>query len=317
MRKFRWICVTVVGLVVLCVMGASGYLLHFSLQPDPNRHDTDSAYRVLYGQLPDMKPWIDSLRNHGLLRDTFVAMPTGEKHHALYLRADSAHGRTAIVVHGYQDCAVKFLYLARMYHRNLHYNVLLPDLHAHGLSEGDAIQMGWKDRLDVKHWVQVAEQLFRDSCCASRMVVHGVSMGAATTMCLAGEPDLPNYLVAFVEDCGYTSVWDEFRVQLAAQFSLPAFPLLYTASGLCGLKNGWTFSEASPVKAVAACQRPMLMIHGDADSFVPFAMLADLYEAKPKPKAMWVATGSAHARSYIDNPSQYTAEVTRFLANIR
>ena len=43
------------------------------------------------------------------------------------------------MVHGYKDAAVKFFYFMRMYNRDLGYNVLMPDLHRHGLSEGDDI----------------------------------------------------------------------------------------------------------------------------------------------------------------------------------
>ena len=38
----------------------------------------------------------------------------------------------------------------------------------------------------------------------------GVSMGAATVMMTAGEP-LPPNVRAIVEDCGYTTAWEESR----------------------------------------------------------------------------------------------------------
>lgn len=247
------------------------------------------------------------------MADTFVVMPSGERHHAIYLRADSAKGRTAIVVHGYKDNCESFLDLGIMYHDSLGYNILLPDLHGHGLSYGEDIQMGWKDRLDVLHWTKVAEEMFRDSLYESRMVIHGVSMGAATTMCLSGEEGLPPYIRAFVEDCGYTSVWDEFSGQLREQFKLPDFPLMYTTSLLCKLKYGWSFGEASPIRQVAKCTRPMLFIHGDADTYVPYSMLRPLYEAKPQPKETWTAPGSRHAKAFYDRPDEYTAVVRSFL----
>ncbi|MGN0281228.1 MAG: alpha/beta hydrolase [Prevotella sp.] len=314
MKKAIIILATVLAVVLAIVTGGSFYMLDYSLSADPNRHDTDSAYSVLYDRMPDMRPWVDSLVSNGLLKDTFVMMPSGERHHALYLRSDSAHGNTAVIVHGYKDSAPKFLFLGRMYHRDLGYNILMPDLHAHGQSEGDDIQMGWKDRIDVRHWTEVAEKLFRDSINPSRIVVHGVSMGAATTMCLSGEADLPDYIKCFVEDCGYTSVWDEFSLQLKEMFSLPEFPLMHTTSLLCQLRYGWSFSEASPIAQVAKCHRPMLFIHGDADDFVPYSMLAPLYEAKPQPKERWIAKGSKHARAYMDHPKEYTATIRRFLA---
>lgn len=312
--KRRVLCVAVMlaAVVVFALWGASHYMLGYSLGPDPNRRDTDSAYSQLFGRMPDMRPWTDSLRSRGLLRDTFVTMPCGERHHALWLRGDSACGRTAVIVHGYKDSAVKFLYLGRMYHRDMGFNILLPDLHAHGLSDGDDIRMGWADRFDVMRWAGLAERMFRVPGHESRIVVHGVSMGAATAMCLSGER-LPGYIKCFVEDCGYTSVWDEFSWQLRGQFGLPPFPLMYTTSALCWLTHGWRFGEASPLESVARCRLPMLFIHGDADSFVPTSMVYRLYEAKPGPKRLWIARGSGHAKAYADHSAEYTRQVSDFV----
>jgi len=303
-------CLFVAVAVLLC--GGSCYMLGYSLSPDPNRRDVDSMYAVLYERVPDMKPWVDSLEHHGLLRDTFISMPSGEKAHALYVRGDTAKGRTAIVVHGYKDTAVKYLYLGRMYNRDLGFNVLLPDLHAHGLSDGDAIQMGWNDRNDVIKWMEVAERMFRDSVLKSRMVVHGVSMGAATTMCVSGER-LPSYVSCFVEDCGYTSVWDEFSVQIKEQFGLSDFPLMYSTSLLCQLCHGWSFGEASPLRQVAKCDRPMLFIHGGGDTFVPTWMVYPLYNAKRGEKRLWVAPRSEHAKAFVDYPAEYCQRVAAFV----
>lgn len=313
MRKktiwFLSVAATIVGIIIT---GASFYMLGYSLASDPNRHDLDSAYSVLYRKIPDMKTWVDSLNSHKLLRDTFITMSSGERHHALYLRNDSAHGRTAVIVHGYKDCSVKFLYLGRMYHRDLGFNILLPDLHGHGLSDGDDIRMGWDDRLDVMRWIEVGASLFGTTDCPARIVVHGVSMGAATTMCLSGE-QTPEYVECFVEDCGYSSVWEEFSGQLDEQFSLPEFPIMYTTSLLCRLINGWSFGEASPLRQVAKCSRPMLFIHGDADTFVPYSMMPRLYEAKKGEKRKWTAHGTTHARAYLDYPLEYTQRVRDFV----
>lgn len=305
------VVLTVVVLLAAVVWG-SFYMLDFSLNSDANRRDVDSAYVRLYKRVPDMKPWVDSLKRERKLRDTTITMDDGRRAHALYLRCDTAHGRTAVMVHGYTDCAVKYLYVGRMYHRDLGCNILLPDLSAHGLSDGEEIQMGWNDRLDIMRWTEVAKDLFAEGSDSVRIVVHGVSMGAATTMCLSGER-LPDYVRCFVEDCGYTSVWDEFEGQLKEMFNLPAFPLMWTTSALCKIKYGWSFGEASPLRQVAKCRRPMLFIHGDSDTFVPTRMVYPLYEAKPQPKELWIAHGSRHARSYTDHPKEYTAKVRAFI----
>jgi fermentation-respiration switch protein FrsA (DUF1100 family) len=248
---------------------------------------------------------VDSLRAAGALRDTFVTMPTGERHHALYI--DRGAGKTAVLIHGWRDCAVKFLWLGRLYERELGYNVVMPELHACGESEGRWIRMGRRDRLDVKHWMEA----FR----TDTMAVHGVSMGAATAMMLSGE-EMPEGLrsLHFVADCGYTSVWDEFEGEMKAQFGLPPFPLMYTSSLLCKALCGWSFGEASALNGVARCPYPMLFIHGGSDTFVPTGMVYRLYGAKPEPKALWVAPGSGHAASYRDHKEEYARRVREFLA---
>lgn len=108
-------------------------------------------------------------------------------------------------------------------------------------------------------------------------------------------------------------MWDEFEHELASQFHLPAFPLLYTTSLQCKLRYGWSFGEASPLRQVARCHKPMLFIHGDRDTYVPFAMMQRLYDAKPEPKQMWIARGSIHAMSFRDHPQEYARRVRLFV----
>lgn len=299
-------------LVVAVVVGGSFYMLDYSLGATAGRGDESRALADFVKRNPQLKAWADSLRDNKALRDTFITMPNGERQHAIFVRSPRAGGRTAVVVHGYTDRCYSMLNIASVYQRTLGYNIILPDLHAHGLSEGKDVQMGWNDRKDILHWTKVAERMFRCNGRASQMVVHGVSMGAATTMCLSGDAT-PSFIRCFVEDCGYTSVWDEFHHELGKRFGLPDFPLMYTTSALCKLRYGWSFGEASALRQVAKCRKPMLFIHGSNDDFVPTAMVYPLYEAKPQPKQLWIAPGSIHARSYNDHPAEYTRRVAEFV----
>jgi fermentation-respiration switch protein FrsA (DUF1100 family) len=305
MKKSLLSIVTVVVLLLLITIGTSFYMLSYALSPDGGKADVDSCYNQLFECYPDTKPWVDSLNRVGALRDTFVVMPTGERHHALYVHHCSQ--KTAFIIHGWRDSAVKYLFLARLYEHVLGgYNVVLPDLHAHGLSEGDMIQMGWLDRKDVLHWLTIFQ--------TDTMVVHGVSMGGATTMMLSAE-EMPKGIkdLRFVDDCGYTSAWDEFASELKNQFGLPPFPLMYTTSLLCKMRYGWSFSEASAIDAVRQSPYPMLFIHGDEDTFVPTEMVYRLYQAKPSNKKLWIAPGAEHASSYLTHPDEYIRQLSDFL----
>ena len=313
--------VTVVLLVVVALAGGSFYMLSYSLGYQPqDRKSADAQRSRIRKECPWTVAWMDSVYQHQCMKDTFLMMPSGYKAHAIYLYAPRPTVKTAVVVHGYKVRAEGMLHIAYLYNHDMGYNVLLPDLYGHGRSEGNHIQMGWKDRFDVIRWSEVANDVFgvkREERGAKRtlQVLHGISMGAATVMAVSGEKT-PSYVKCFVEDCGYTSVWDEFSAQLKDQFGLPSFPLMNTTSALCKWKYGWSFAEARQIAQVSKSTKPMLFIHGDRDDFVPSWMVRPLYEAKKHgAKALFIAKGSEHAMAYRDHHQQYTQEVFNFVSD--
>ena len=133
-------------------------------------------------------------------------------------------------------------------------------------------------------------------------------------MMLSGE-EMPADIkdIRFIDDCGYTSVWDEFAKELKGQFGLPEFPLMYVASMLCKILYGWSFGEASAIQQVQRSKYPILFIHGDKDRFVPTEMVYRLHKAKPSKKALWIVPNTAHAESYKNHRLKYVNRVNRFL----
>ncbi len=300
--------VIVLGLAV-CFLGR--YMCSYALLPEEHGNDIEGDRQKTEKRYPGIISWYDGLHDSGVFRDTTIVGENGFRLHSVYASAaepSSADG-TAIVIHGYTDNHICFLNLVRMYRDSLNFNVLVPDLHYHGYSEGRAIQMGWLDRLDIMRWIDVAHSVWEDDF----MVIHGVSMGGATTMMVSGE-ELPGYVRAFVEDCGYSSVWNQFAHNLRQMFNLPPFPILNAASAVCKRRYGWTFKEASSQSQLAKCEMPMLLIHGENDDFVPTSDVYLNYDAKTKGyKEIWVASGSEHAAAYRDHPDEYVARVRSFL----
>ena len=212
-----------------------------------------------------------------------------------------------IAVHGYYGKGSDMAYYAEQYF-NRGYNVLLVDLRGHGKSQGDYIGMGWHDRLDLIDWARYL--INKNADC--QIILHGVSMGAATVMMATGE-DLPSNIKVAIEDCGYTSIWDEFEMQLKVLFNLPAFPVLNAASSICKLNAGYGLKEGSAVEQVRKSKTPTLFIHGDQDRFVPFEMLEVLYDAANCEKQKLVVEGAAHAESVGVKPELYWNTIDEFI----
>ncbi len=237
--------------------------------------------------------------------DVWIDSADGLRLHGYMARTEGS--RYAIVVHGYTGRATDMTSRGERFFEH-GFSVLMPDLRGHGQSEGDYIGMGWPDRLDVLRWI---DRIIQDDPDAE-ILLYGVSMGAATVMMTSGEA-MPGNVKAVIEDCGYTSVWDEFSTQLKEQFGLPAFPVLYIASLTAKVRAGYWLGEASAVEQVEKSVTPTLFIHGDADTFVPFWMLEPLYEAAACEKEKLVIPGAGHGGAASADPELYWGMVDTFI----
>ncbi|MDO4605641.1 MAG: alpha/beta hydrolase [Helcococcus sp.] len=179
-----------------------------------------------------------------------------------------------ILIHGYRADNENMYDFAPFYYEK-GFNVLLPDLRASGSSEGEYIGMGTLDMEDMKLWI---DWIIENNSNAN-IVIHGVSMGAATTMNLSGE-NLQGNIKVFIEDSGYTSAWNIFKGELKYRFNFPSFPLLNIANIITNMRADYDLKSPSPIEQVAKSDRPIMFIHSRDDDFIPFEMVEELYEAK-------------------------------------
>lgn len=217
----------------------------------------------------------------------------------------------AVVCHGYAgepaDMAKYAYHFAQM-----GMDVLAPAARGHERNaDTGLIQMGWGDAQDLLGWVD--DIVARDP--EARVMLFGTSMGGAEVMMASGMDGLSENVRLIVEDCGYTSVWDEFELQLGEVFGLPSFPILNVADAACLMRAGYTFEAASSVESLRRASVPMLFIHGDEDDFVPFSMLDECYEAcASEHKERLVVPGAGHALSASTDPELYWGTVDDFVA---
>jgi len=302
---------TIIGVLAVIIVAASFYFYNVAIA----RADKDflngnpdlEANANIDNPFADSKDWWakQSFEEWSLTSDD------GLKLHAYYLPAETATDKTAIIAHGYSGHSEQMSAFAQMYHEKLGYNVLIPDARGHGKSEGDYIGFGWPERKDYVKWIdRVIEHMEEEE--DAQIVLHGVSMGAATVMMTSGEA-LPPQVKAIIEDCGYTSVTDELSYQLKRMYKLPSFPLLQSTSLLTKIRAGYSFSEASALEQVKKSKTPMLFIHGSRDLFVPADMVYELYENGPEHKKLFIVPGAGHGMARQFDPEGYDREVTEFI----
>lgn len=169
--------------------------------------------------------------------------------------------------------------------------------------------MGWPDRLDLMTWLDALIEEHPDA----EIVLFGLSMGASTVMMASGE-DLPANVKVIVEDCGYSSVGKVFIHQLKDQFGLPPFPVMNAANTVIKMRAKYDINEASALNQVAKSKTPILFIHGDEDSFVPFSMLDELYNAATVEKEKLIIKGAEHGDAVLVDPERYWRTIEEFVS---
>lgn len=226
-----------------------------------------------------------------------------------FRQAENSSKKAALLLHGYSADGHMMQSFAQIYWER-GYDLFIPDARAHGKSEGTLIGMGWLDRLDELLWLQEIIARMGDD---AQIVMHGVSMGGATVCMTCGET-LPPQVKCAVSDCAYTSVEDEFGHLLGMMFHLPRQPMLSAANLAARLHGCYDFKDASALRQVAKTQTPILFVHGDEDTFVPFSMLQRLYDAAPASlREMRVISGANHGQALAHSPEDYIASLDAWL----
>ena len=310
MKKKKIIRVLIITILVFVMLGLSfigNYFYNLALNPDTPKDivfGTPEEASETSGQVLDTDiQWLLTESNYS---DETINSFDNLKLHGYKVLNPNNSNKWVITVHGYTSEGINMSSYAKNYY-DMGYNVLIPDLRSHGLSEGDYIGMGWDDRLDIISWIN---NILEDNADAE-IILHGVSMGAATVSMVSGE-DLPSNVKAIVADCGYTSVWDEFAYQLDDLFSLPQFPILNVSSLVSKVRAGYFLGTASSLKQVEKSKTPILFIHGDKDDFVPYYMMEELYNATSSKKEMLTIKDAGHAKSSEVDPETYWTTVYNF-----
>lgn len=191
------------------------------------------------------------------------------------------------------------------------YNILLYDLRHHGRSGGHHCTFGFYEKNDLK---AVVDWAFKRLGPGGTLGTQGESLGAAITLQHAALDPRLSFAIA---DCPFSDLTRLFAIRLRADYHLPVFPLLPLASMVCKVINGVSFADISPLRDISKIEFPLMLAHGDQDTYIPPFMSQEIYRAKQKGQRwLYIAPGAAHAQSTIIQADEYQNQVNRFLDQI-
>ena len=228
-------------------------------------------------------------------------------------KGDPAKNRAVVYFHGFHGHPVTNSVGILEFWHQAGYSVLV--VHQRGMndSEGKRHGFGWLERRDVVTWARKMVRYFGEDC---ELIIEGVSMGGASVMMASGEADLPKQVVACVEDCGFSSVVEEFRHTYPAKLKW-TYPVVVPFVDLyCRLINHYSLFKASSVEQLKKTRLPVFFLHGGEDNFVPTEMVYKCHEACPNDKELMVVPGAGHGLASATDPEGCKKRITAFITRV-
>lgn len=215
-----------------------------------------------------------------------------------------------IQFHGYKGMSVRDFSASGDECYRSGYNLLLVDQRAHGNSEGGVITFGIKERFDCLDWIEYARGRFGDK---QKIILYGISMGAATVLMAAGE-SLPENVVGVIADCPYSSPI-EIIARVAKRMHIPPLVTRIIAPIGARMFGGFSLNESAPLAAVKRASVPILLIHGEADNFVPCDMSRAIKKSNPDIEFLTVPD-AGHGFAFLVDTDGYRNAVNSFIKRV-
>ena len=213
-----------------------------------------------------------------------------------------------IEFHGYRGEAYRDFAGGDLIFKTLKCNTLLVDQRAHGKSGGTSISFGIKERHDCYAWVEYAKERFGDI----PIFLVGISMGGATVL-MASDLDLPSNVKGIIADCPYSSPKEIICKVCKVELKLMPwiiYPFIKLSAILFG---GFNPSKEGATKSVKSTKIPILLIHGDGDSFVPPEMSDKIYESCASEKYICKIPEAEHGMAFLYDMSKYENTIKEFV----
>jgi dipeptidyl aminopeptidase/acylaminoacyl peptidase len=221
----------------------------------------------------------------------------------------SPTNKAVVLIHGLDSCGWtgSHIELAKAYVAK-GFTVVVFDLRAQGVSGGEHVGLGWKERADVRAAVKL---LLARGFQPGHIGIHGTSFGAATALLsTAAIPEVG----AVVADSAFADVRDLMSAELDRKVHFGA--LFAPGIHLVALLKGIDLDEIPPIVAVPKiAPRPIFFLHGTADERIPVEHGKRLKAKSTGPSdELWLIEGAGHTQGLKLAHDEFLARTTGFLA---
>lgn len=206
------------------------------------------------------------------------------------------------------------------------YDVFSFDFRGHGESAAEQgySPLQWasdREVADVQGAIRFAEHWLEDQGRPPELGLFGISRGASAAVVAAAEcPSVKAIITdgAFSSDCTLEHLMKKWasifaKVRLVYENHPPEFWRFLRWCVFLTIRRKLGCSYPSVRKALQRMlPRPMLLIHGERDGFIPVDQSRLLYAMAAQPKHLWIVRGAKHNQSVDFRPREYARRTVEF-----
>ena len=255
---------------------------------------------------------IDALNEKYQPEEVFIYTDDGLTLPGYFYINENGSKNTVVCVHGYNtDSSFAFATMVEPILNN-GYNCFLVNHRHFGGHEGRFTGFGILEKDELIKWIELVNSYFPDG----KIILYGTSMGAATIM-QASDQDLTENVVGFIEDCGFTTCYDEMGYLTKSVLHLPSKPIIEGVNVLTKAFLDLDIKTSDSREALKNTTLPALFIHGGRDNFVPTYMVEECYEAcGSEDKKLIIYDTARHVHSHFKYKEQYEKDIFEFTERI-
>jgi len=220
------------------------------------------------------------------LTDCWMTTEDGIKLHGWFVSADSAIA-TIVMAHGNAgNISHRYVILAAL--RKCGFNILIFDYRGYGRSEGVPSEEGIY--IDGRTAFDYAAKLAQVD--SKKIVLWGTSLGGAVAVDVASK----RRAAGLILESTFTSAAD------MAMVHYPFFPARFLLR-----------TELNSIEKISQINTPLLVMHGNKDSIVPFRFGKEIFDAANEQKEFFEIQGADHNNTYIIGGTAYFQRVREFI----
>lgn len=174
------------------------------------------------------------------------------------------------IMHGWGGCAAQMLPFATLLHE-AGYAVLLLDARNHGRSDSDSFSSMPRFAEDLEYGLEWLKT--QSGIDIRRLHLLGHSVGAAATLLLASRR---RDLAGIISIASFSHPKELMRRQMRSHH-IPYLPLGWLILRYIEKTIGFSFDDIAPCNTIRHINCPTLLIHGKADTFIPFTDAGEIY----------------------------------------